>query len=99
MRQGLLLPDTPGGELRPGLESIFGPLNRLIGVARIAGIRNLQRFRSRWWNKFEGVTSDVHVRDLLLDFRHVTTYTLIPGGVGGMMRMLFDARDVMWSVG
>ena len=71
--------DPPGRKLRPGPERLFSPLSRLVGVARIARVGDLERFRLLRWNKPEGVTAKIDVGDRLLDFWHVTTDALLPG--------------------
>ena len=85
-----LLHDPPRRELRPRLQRVFGPLNCLIGVAGIAGIRNFQRLRCRWRNELEGVAANVDITYCLFDFRHMAADAFIAGRSSFVMGMLLD---------
>ena len=63
-------------------------------MACSARIRNLQRFRGRRGDEFEGVSADIDISNRLLDLRHVAAHALIPGTAGFMMRVRLNGRRV-----
>src|SRR5262245_66529439 len=71
--------NSPWRELRPASKSILCPSDSLICVARIAGIRDLERLCSRWGNELECVASNVNVRYRLLNLRHMAADALVTG--------------------
>src|SRR6266478_5063416 len=52
---------TPRRTAGPLAQRLAGPLRRLVGMARIAGIGHLILYRRRRRNEFESVRADVYV--------------------------------------
>src|SRR4051794_35644487 len=77
-----LLSHSPGRVLRPRLQGIGSPRRRLVGVTRIAGIRDLLGFTRRGTHKLESVAPHVHVSDRLGDHWHVARDAFAAGAVG-----------------
>jgi len=60
-------------------------------------IRDLELVGHRRRDERERMTADVHVRDRLLDFRHVTRHAVAPCAAARMVGMVLERRG-MWSV-
>jgi hypothetical protein len=67
-----LILHPPRRTLRPAFQHVHGPANTLIGVALIAGVRNLQRLRVGGGNESKRVRVNIDVAEGLLNRRHVT---------------------------
>ena len=59
-------------------------------MADIAGVRNFQSVSRRRSDEAKRVATHVHVRDRLLDLRHVASDTLVARATHFMMRVLLD---------
>ena len=70
-------------------------------MASIAGVWGFIDVRFLWRNEAEGVRMDIHIRDRLLNPRHVTGDALAAGAIRFMMRVLFDRslRGPFWVFG
>ena len=62
-----------------------------------ARVRDFIRVRHRWRDEPKSVAADVHIRDGLLDLRHVTGNALVAGGACWVMCMFLD-RTCMRAV-
>ncbi len=59
-------------------------------MAYVTGIRNLQGVGLTWRDEAEGVAADIHIRDRLLDFRHMTGEAIVAGAARLMVRVRLD---------
>ena len=84
----------PGGPVGPRLERCGGPRSVLVGVANVAGIRDLQGIGLSRRHEMKRVAADIHIGDRLFDLRHVTGDAFAPGAARLVVRMRFDARGM-----
>lgn len=89
-----LLPHSPGRHIAPPCELLGSPGEIFIRVTTGAGIWDLVSSRHGRRDEPEGVASYVHVRHGLLDFRHVTRYTLTARAARLMVRVLLNGAGV-----
>ena len=91
---------TPRGNVRPRLQSIFGPLRSPVHMTLIASVGDLERLRGCRRDEFESVGPDIHVGDRLLNLWHMTSDTFITGAAGRMVRMRLYRRPVRpnWQI-
>lgn len=87
-----LLPHAPGGALSPAVQGFGGPCSGSICVADVTGVRNSHPLAHGWANESEGVTTDIHIRDRLLDFWHVACDAFITRSACLVMRVLLESR-------
>ena len=92
-----LLRNSPRREFWPGLERVLGPLHRLVRMAGIARVRNLERFCRPRRNELEGMAANVDIRDGLLDLGHVAADAFIARRPRLVMCVLLDRR-ASWAV-
>src|SRR5580692_2483466 len=59
-------------------------------MARVAGVGGFVGVRFLWRNEAEGVRMDIHVRNRLLNLRHMTGDALAAGAIRFMMHVLLD---------
>jgi len=84
---------APRRHVGPSLQRVRGPIRGLIGVARATRVGDLQRFCVLRRDEFERVASHVHVRDSLLDLRHVAGNTFAARAARCVMRVRLDGRS------
>ena len=85
---------APRGSVVPRFERSNRPRRVLVGMANVARIGNFQDVGVGRRDELERMAADVHIRNRLLDLRHVAGNTLTPCAAGLVMRMGFDARRV-----
>ena len=94
-----LIRNAPGGQLTPARQLLQRPSRIPICVATGGtGIGNLQLFGGHGRNELERMTADVHIGDLLRDFRHVARRALVSRRSHRMMGMRLN-RGCVRTIG
>src|SRR5262245_23780439 len=70
---------APGRQVGPAAQGLARPRRGLVGVAARARIRHLEIVCQLGADECEGVAAHVHVRDGLLDLRHVAGHAVAAG--------------------